>query len=90
MWNLMTTSRPSAARAGWADPVQVFGETKDHLVAPKPPKKRFLEAAAAAQQEEEEKAVSGSPPRPAEDNSALMHLAEMCVIYQKRDQPAIR
>lgn len=65
--------------------------------APKPPKKRFLEAAAAAQQQLEQEqlrqeqqlqqqqqqhlqpyAVGGE-----EDNSALMQLAEMCVIYQK-------
>lgn len=88
---MTTASRPpTISRASWADPMEVFDGSKSDLVAsvaPKPPKKRFLEAAAAAQLEEEEKAVSS---RPAEDNSALMHLAEMCVIYQKSDQHTIR
>ena len=53
--------------------------------APKPPKKRFLEAAVAhqklmQQQEEQQQMQSGAK---AEDNSALMQLAEMCVLYRK-------
>ena len=44
-----------------------------------PPKKRFLEA--AAQQQQQEKLENRA--KSVEDNSALMHLAEMCVYYQK-------
>lgn len=43
-----------------------------------PPKKRFLEA--AAQQQQQEKLENRA--KSVEDNSALMHLAEMCVYYQ--------
>lgn len=45
-----------------------------------PPKKRFLEAAAQQQQQQEQLETNS---KTAEDNSALMHLAEMCVYYQK-------
>lgn len=53
--------------------------------APKPPKKRFLEAAAAHQLEEQQKREKEQQDKSkanAEDNSALMQLAEMCVYYQ--------
>lgn len=50
--------------------------------APKHPKKRFLEAATAQLQLEQPER------RQKEDNSALMQLAEMCVIYQKASAPA--
>ncbi|KAI9557110.1 hypothetical protein GHT06_016908 [Daphnia sinensis] len=53
--------------------------------APKPPKKRFLEAAAAHQLEEQQKREREQQDKSkanAEDNSALMQLAEMCVYYQ--------
>ena len=55
--------------------------------APKPPKKRFLESAVAQQlllqQQQQQVQVEHHSGNKTEDNSALMQLAEMCVVYQK-------